>query len=87
MIIPLHTIKHFLRLGVLLFVPMLLHAQNIKVSGVVLDDETATPLPGVTINLKSTNTGVITEADGTFQMDVPTDAILIFSYIGMKSQE
>ena len=87
MIQPLPFKKNLWRLTGLLLLPLFLNAQNIQISGVVLDDETATPLPGVSINLKSTNTGVITEADGTFLIDAPADGILVFSYIGMKSQE
>ncbi|MEZ4898950.1 MAG: TonB-dependent receptor [Saprospiraceae bacterium] len=77
----------FLWLVIPLVLPLALRAQTIQVSGVVLDDETATPLPGVSITIKSTTTGVISEPDGTFSIMAPHDAILVFSYIGMLTQE
>lgn len=61
--------------------------QVLKVSGKVTD-ASGEPLPGVSIVLKGTNTGVITDAQGNYSLsDVPSDAILVFSFVGMKSQE
>ncbi len=66
-------------------------AQNesgtIKVSGTVSDDAEL-PLPGVTVLLKGTTTGTITNIDGVYTLaEVPQNATLIFSFVGMKSQE
>lgn len=62
-------------------------AQNIKVSGTVVD-EANLPLPGVTVKVKGTNNGVITDFDGKFIISSQSKSIvLVFSYIGMKSQE
>jgi len=42
-------------------------------------------LPGVTVVLKGTTTGTITDNKGVFQIAVPSNAgILVFSFIGMK---
>lgn len=52
-------------------------------------DKEGLPLPGVTVVLKGTNSGVVTNPDGSFQLSVPeqTNPILIFSFVGMKTVE
>ena len=47
------------------------------------------PLPGVTVVLKGTSVGVVTDVDGHFKMDLPADheTVLVFSFVGMKTQE
>lgn len=58
-----------------------------KVSGQVTDS-TGISLPGVTVVIKGTNTGTITDANGYFSLPtVPENAVLRFSFIGMKTQE
>ena len=58
-----------------------------KVSGKITDNSGA-PLPGVTILLKGTTQGAITDFDGNYTIgDVPGDATLVFSFVGMKEQE
>ena len=44
-------------------------------------------IPGVTVLVKGTTTGIITDMDGNFTLNVPEGAILQFSFVGMKSQE
>ncbi|HRX12429.1 MAG TPA: SusC/RagA family TonB-linked outer membrane protein, partial [Draconibacterium sp.] len=45
-------------------------------------------LPGVSVQVKGTNSGTVTGNDGTFHIDVPQNAqFLIFSYVGMKTEE
>lgn len=61
--------------------------QKAKVSGIVTDNR-AQPLPGVTVMVKGTTKGTITNFDGSYTLeDVPGDAILVFSFVGMKAQE
>ena len=62
-------------------------AQQIALKGVVTSSEDNQPLPGVTVTLKGTTTGTVTDFDGNYQLNVEPDAVLVFSYIGMKSQE
>ncbi|AWV97921.1 SusC/RagA family TonB-linked outer membrane protein [Arcticibacterium luteifluviistationis] len=58
-----------------------------KITGTV-KDETDTGIPGVSIVLKGTTRGTITNVDGTYEIEVPnTGASLIFSLIGYASQE
>ena len=46
------------------------------------------PIPGVTVLVKGTTVGAITDANGKYSITVPASATtLVFSYIGMKSQE
>jgi TonB-linked SusC/RagA family outer membrane protein len=61
--------------------------QQKSVSGKVTDSSGA-PLPGVSVVVKGTTSGVITDADGKFTLaKVPENATLQFSFVGMKSQE
>ncbi|MGV8139674.1 MAG: TonB-dependent receptor [Mangrovibacterium sp.] len=61
--------------------------QNRSVSGKVTDSS-GTPLPGVTVSIKNTTQGTITDAQGNYSLtNVPSDAILIFSFVGMRTQE
>ena len=61
--------------------------QRINVSGKVTDGA-GMPLPGVSIALKGASKGTISSANGSFTLaDVPSDATLIFSFVGMKTQE
>ena len=61
--------------------------QQKSVSGIVTD-ESRVPLPGVTVVVKGTTTGTITDADGNYSFsDIPGDATLVFSFVGMKTQE
>jgi len=61
--------------------------QAFEVKGKVTDVN-GNPLPGVTVVLKNSTTGTITDVDGTYVLNnVPGDAILVFSFVGMRSQE
>ncbi|MDR2809055.1 MAG: SusC/RagA family TonB-linked outer membrane protein [Tannerellaceae bacterium] len=63
-------------------------AQTTKVTGSVISSEDREPVIGASIVVKGTSVGTITDLDGNFSLDVPAGArILVFSYIGMKSQE
>jgi len=61
--------------------------QTRKVSGKVTD-LTGSTLPGVSVVVKGTTIGVITDNEGKFSLsNVPENAILQFSFVGMKTQE
>lgn len=62
--------------------------QSRKITGRVRDHG-GHPLPGVTVVLKGTSVGVVTDVDGHFKMDLPADheTVLVFSFVGMKTQE
>ncbi len=51
-------------------------------------DENGYPVPGVTVQVKGTRTGTITDVDGRFSLNVSEDAeALMFSFVGMEDQE
>jgi TonB-linked SusC/RagA family outer membrane protein len=51
-------------------------------------NEAGQPLPGVNIVVKGTNIGTVTDIEGNYLLDVPDEnAVLVFSFIGYKSQE
>jgi TonB-linked SusC/RagA family outer membrane protein len=63
-----------------------LQAQQVSVTGKVVEAGTGEPLPGVSIMVDKSTRGVTTDIDGTFEIRaLPTDK-LIFSFIGMENQ-
>lgn len=53
-----------------------------------ITDSSGTPLPGVSIVIKGTTLGTITDVDGNYSLpNVTSDATLVFSFVGMKSRE
>jgi len=62
-------------------------AQNRTLTGSVAGDDNA-PLPGVSIVVKGTMLGTVTDFDGKFSLSVPPDArTLIFTFVGMTAKE
>ena len=61
------------------------YAQSGSVSGTVSDSDG--PLPGATVVVKGTNTGVTTDFDGNFSIQASGDDVLVVSYVGFESQE
>jgi TonB-linked SusC/RagA family outer membrane protein len=70
----------------LVLVAQLTFAQERAVSGTV-SDNTGMPLPGVSVLVKGTKTGTQTDFDGKFSIKASSSQVLVFSYIGMKTQE
>src|SRR5664280_804924 len=66
-----------------------LFAQTIVITGTVTSSvQGEGPIPGVTITVKGTTLGALTDVNGKYSISVPTGATtLVFSYIGMKTQE
>jgi len=63
-------------------------SQSIEVKGVVTDQNSGDPLPGVNIIIKNTVKGASTDFDGKFTIsDVPINSVLVFSYLGYLTQE
>ena len=59
-------------------------AQNKKVSGTVSDND-GLPLPGATVTIKGTSSGVATDFDGNYTISAVTGDVLLFSYLGYAS--
>lgn len=60
--------------------------KRIKVTGTV-KDEAGITLPGVNVVVKGTIIGTITNADGQFTLDAPSDGVLLFTYVGFGTLE
>ncbi len=82
--------KRKLTTPLLVFALLMLHHLSFgqrKVSGVV-SDASGGSLPGVSVVIKGTSEGTITDLDGNYSIMVPNDeAILLMSFIGFKSKE
>ncbi len=71
-----------------LFCSLLLSAQQITISGTVMEEATGEPAIGVTVLVKGTSNGTVTDMDGNYTLNnVSRNATLIFSYIGMNTVE
>ena len=77
-----------LYLSLILFMCSAMVVAQTNVSGTVSSSEDNMPLPGVSIVLKGTTTGVTTDFDGNYSINVSdANSILIFSYIGFETRE
>ena len=73
-----------------LFVAMsVLHtfAQTRTITGKVTDTKDGSPLPGVSVIVKGTTKGTVTNADGSYKIEADAKDALIFSFIGYVNQE
>lgn len=61
---------------------------KLKLTGQVVDHQ-GNVLPGVTILLKGTNVGSVTDSKGNFKFEIPemNEVVLVFSFVGMKKKE
>ena len=81
------VLKFWYILAFLCYIPVMSFAQAINVKGVV-EDESGETLIGVSVQVKGTGTGTITDLDGQFVLSsVSPDAVLVFSYVGYKTLE
>ena len=62
--------------------------EEIKLTGKVVDENNEL-LPGVAVMIKGTTLGTATDADGKFELTLPSgkDIVLVFSFVGMETQE
>ncbi len=81
------------RLSLILFLTVFvgissMFAQTKTITGTVTDSEDGQPIPGVSIIVKGTTIGTITDTNGKYSLAVPQDATdLIFSFVGMITQD
>ena len=72
----------------LLLAATTMFAQNLTVTGVVTEKATGYPAIGVSVLVKGTTNGTITSMDGDYTLnDVPKNATLVYSYVGMSTKE
>lgn len=69
------------------FFTLSLYAQQVKLTGNVSSASDKEPMIGVTIMVKGTPTGTVTDFDGNYTLEVPSNSTIIFSMIGYKTQE
>jgi TonB-linked SusC/RagA family outer membrane protein len=62
-------------------------AQNRTVTGTVTAKDDGLPIPGVTVKIKGTNSGVQTGTNGKFTISVPQGGTLVFTFVGYTAQE
>ncbi|MBN7810655.1 TonB-dependent receptor [Algoriphagus sp. H41] len=61
---------------------------QVTVRGTIKSAGDGLGLPGVTVLVKGTTTGIASNGDGTYSISVPnSNAVLVYSFIGFKSQE
>lgn len=68
-----------------LFLSLGMALAQTQVSGKVTSAEDGEPIIGASIKVAGTNTGTVTDINGNFSLNAPTNAKLEISYIGMTS--
>lgn len=72
----------------LLFGTLTLSAQGLQIKGVVTSADDGQPLPGVSVVVKGTTMGTMTDSNGYYAFtNVPANSTLVFSFVGMRTQE
>ncbi len=79
--------KFTILLVMLLLTAMQVLAQR-TITGKVSSSDDGMGIPGVTVLIKGSSTGVLTNLDGNYSINIPKDAIALqFSFVGMKTQD
>jgi Uncharacterized protein containing a von Willebrand factor type A (vWA) domain len=81
------TTKIFLVVIAMIAFVSVANAEIIRVTGTVTDGEQGEQLVGVSVLVKGTNTGTVTNVDGKYAIDVEKGQTLVFSYIGYNTKE
>ncbi|MEZ4970507.1 MAG: SusC/RagA family TonB-linked outer membrane protein [Flavobacteriaceae bacterium] len=79
-------VKKLLLFFVLVFGAYPLLAQSKTVTGTVTDATNGSPLPGVNVLVQGTTTGSQTDFDGNYSIEAESGNVLVFSFLGMKTQ-
>ncbi|HRE67306.1 MAG TPA: SusC/RagA family TonB-linked outer membrane protein [Cyclobacteriaceae bacterium] len=82
----IYLVKRFALLFVM-FITSVAWAQERTVTGRVTSAEDGSALPGVSVVIKGTTFGTATDVNGSYTLSVPTDATLVFTFIGMRTEE
>jgi len=64
-----------------------LYAQDRRVTGTVTQFTDGSTMPGVTVMVRGTTIGTVTDTDGRYTLTVPEGAVVVFSFVGMNSEE
>ncbi|AWW30483.1 SusC/RagA family TonB-linked outer membrane protein [Echinicola strongylocentroti] len=80
--------KNVLLFALLLVFSQFSFAQISSVKGTVTSAENGEPVPGVSVLVKGTTKGAVTNLDGQYSLELPDDGeVLVFSFIGMATEE
>ena len=72
---------------VLLLLTQMVIAQGRTVTGTITSSEDGSPIPGLNVIEKGTTNGTVTNLDGFYTINVADGATLVFSFVGMRTQE
>lgn len=78
--------KNFYVIICLFFIGWHAQGQIQQVSGTVVDEQSQ-PLPGVSVSIKGTNQGTITDFDGNYSLEANLGQTLVFSFVGYDARE
>ncbi|MBR5080956.1 MAG: carboxypeptidase-like regulatory domain-containing protein, partial [Bacteroidales bacterium] len=70
-----------------LMTPFAAIAQSIMVSGKVVSSDDGYGLPGVTIQVKNSSNGTVTDMDGNYSLNADSKDVLVYSFVGYKTKE
>jgi TonB-linked SusC/RagA family outer membrane protein len=62
------------------------YAADGRITGKITDEK-GQPLPGVTVQVKGRQTAAVTDVNGNYNIEAPTNAILVITYVGYATQE
>jgi len=79
--------RRHLAVWLLLFLCSTAWAQSVSITGKVTGSLDKTPLPGVTVVIKGTSQGTVTDATGNYKITAPSGSTLLFSFIGFMPKE
>ncbi len=79
--------KPYILLLVFTMLISILKAQDIPISGKVTSATDKQPIPGVTVLIKGTAKGTVTNLDGVYTINASPNGVLVFSFVGMQKQE
>ncbi|MES2518632.1 MAG: carboxypeptidase-like regulatory domain-containing protein, partial [Bacteroidota bacterium] len=74
-------------MAITMLVSLSTFAQDKTVSGKVTDKSDGSGMPGVSVSVKGSNKGTQTDVNGTYKISAPSNATLIFSFVGFTKQE
>jgi len=73
--------------GLLLFMGASLYAQTIRVTGTVTSQTDGATMPGVSVVVRGTTIGAVTDLNGRYELQAAPNATLVFSFIGYTTRE
>ena len=79
--------NHYLLLLLFSLFIKTLVAQDIPISGTIISADDKMPIPGVTVMLKGTTAGTTSGLNGKYSLVAPSNGVLVFSFVGMQTQE